>query len=662
MKPLLRSNIYLWATFNIFAGLSAILTTAQLIFGDSVWLLSAHQLSFLAGIFIAYLAGIILTTYKILRHNAVSFYYALVSILVTFGALSIWLLMLKSFYSRPILLITIGLLISLIFFSFAANRYVLKLLIPIIVTLTVTLQLLGNGPAEFLQSVISKDVEPRRTERQIDTSLYSIKATFYDKYICNALDKKCAAPRNGGGISLFGTEYLLATGEGRLYLFSRNAGNDALKTKLLPYQIPINSDEFLNDGHSDELWLFRVTDILVQQTQNSVRLFAAHHYWNDNNKCFVLRVSSLELANYAAISVDQNSKWQTIYEAKPCLPLQKPIEGSHSNRLFSGDESGGRLILLEENKLLLSTGDHLFNGFDRKEMFAQDSTSSYGKTISIDLDNGKTTLYSKGHRNPQGLYKAPNGVIWETEHGPRGGDELNVISKDKNYGWPLVTYGTDYGKRSWPPNPRQGEHNGFQRSTYSWVPSVATSNLIGIEGSLFELWKHDLIVASYSKTLWRVRIREGRVAYVEPIKIRNKNARVRDVLEDNDGRIILWLDSGTIVFLEPKGTVETSQQHQSTPQEIFIAQCGGCHTSSGDSSISIGPSLLKVINRKIGGVAEYQYSAALKSLTGRWTTARLDAFIEDPKEFAPGTLMDFGGISDAEQRLLLIDFLEEANE
>ena len=107
------------------------------------------------------------------------------------------------------------------------------------------------------------------------------------------------------------------------------------------------------------------------------------------------------------------------------------------------------MVFMDEGKILLTVGDHEYDGIKRKPILAQDRSTPYGKTMTIDLHSGASELYSMGHRNPQGLYIDPQGVIWSTEHGPQGGDELNILLQDANYGWPLVTHGTG---RLLPPN------------------------------------------------------------------------------------------------------------------------------------------------------------------------------------------------------------------
>ena len=162
---------------------------------------------------------------------------------------------------------------------------------------------------------------------------------------------------------------------------------------------------------------------------------------------------------------------------------------------------------------------------------------SYGKTLLIDMYTGAASTFTTGHRNQEGLYIDPTGNIWSSEHGPKGGDELNLLVKDRNYGWPIVTYGTNYDAMPWPLNPHPGRHDGFEAPVYAWVPSVGLSSITSVRKKLFDRWKGDLLVASLGgMSIWRVRTDRGRVVTAERIEI---GERIRDLIEDEEGRLIL---------------------------------------------------------------------------------------------------------------------------
>ena len=96
-------------------------------------------------------------------------------------------------------------------------------------------------------------------------------------------------------------------------------------------------------------------------------------------------------------------------------------------------------------------------------MVAQDMNSKMGKVLEIDLNTRDVKIISLGHRNPEGLIVTTDGTLLSTEHGPAGGDELNVIVEGANYGWPIVTFGTDYGSYGWHGTKFVGEHAGYKR-------------------------------------------------------------------------------------------------------------------------------------------------------------------------------------------------------
>lgn len=204
----------------------------------------------------------------------------------------------------------------------------------------------------------------------------------------------------------------------------------------------------------------------------------------------------------------------------------------------------------------------IIDGWNSDKIDAQDPSSDYGKTLLINLDKGSSTIFTMGHRNPQGLVQALDGSIWSTEHGPSGGDELNLLVEGANYGWPLVSYGTEYGQKIWPVNPNSDSHQNFVEPIYSWVPSIAVSNLIVLQGELFKRWHGDFLIASFSKSIHRARIRDGRVITLEPVRLRSRNGRVRDLIEDSKGRVVVYFDTGSIAIVEPVGSSFDSKMMQ----------------------------------------------------------------------------------------------------
>jgi cytochrome c2 len=476
----------------------------------------------------------------------------------------------------------------------------------------------------------------------VDTSMYDVERTSYVHWI-----EPSAV--SGGGLARFGTGLLLATGDGRLFIFRENAAKDGLQLRPLHYSAPLDALQFDHDarrilGGPVESERFRVADVQVQSHGENLRLFVSHHYWNSRESCFGVRVSVLEGSAEDLLGPGGVLHWATVYTTSPCLKLN--TQGPPGSR-FAGLEMGGRMALLDDETLLLTVGDLEFDGWNRKPALAQDPASPYGKTMLLHLDTGAAEVYTLGHRNPQGLEVDARGVIWSTEHGPRGGDELNLIRQGANYGWPKVTYGTEYAMHRWPLSTDQGRHEGFEKPLFAFVPSGGISEVISVRGQLFELWRGDLLV-SFLKfgRLERVRVEDGRVIFTEPIRI---GRRIRSLVEAADGRIVLWTDEGEIDFLAPSMRVAG---------EALSFQCASCHAFKQDGSSSIGPLLWGVVGRKSASLEDFHYSAAMRNVGGIWTRERLDAFLANPRGVVPGTTMQFPGMADAAERARLIDYLE----
>lgn len=476
---------------------------------------------------------------------------------------------------------------------------------------------------------------------------------------------------HGGALARLGNSYLLLTGDGHLDVFRWQRDSERPQVTVLPYRVPLNGEEFAaaagrpwaippgeGPAREDQQELahreilnsetFRTYGILVQNLGSDTRIFVSHAYWHGDRQCWVERVSMLEGEQAALLRGTAKQDWRTLFETTPCLPV------SGQNRRhgipFVGYFGGGRMALLNDRTLLLTVGDFGFDGLASVEAMAQDPATSYGKTLAIDIGDGHASLFTLGHRNPEGLFIDRSGVIWSTEHGPQGGDELNRLVRGGNYGWPYATYGTDYGAFKWPLNKSEAEQNGYQAPVFSWVPSIGVSNLVAVERDLFTQWRGDLLIASLrAQTLYRAHLHDGNVAYVESIAI---GSRIRDLIEGHDGRILLWNDDDTLVSLRPKTG--------SSGEMLFAEKCSGCHQSTVVSGNRIGPNLAGVLGRRVASLESYpDYSPSLRRLGGVWTEARLDAFLADPRTLCPGTAMDFAGDPSASERSAIIGYLRD---
>ena len=156
------------------------------------------------------------------------------------------------------------------------------------------------------------------------------------------------------------------------------------------------------------------------------------------------------------------------------------------------------------------------------------------------------------HRTPQGLAFAPDGRLWETEHGPRGGDELNLIERGKNYGWPIIVHGINY------PGTKIGEaiveKEGLEQPRYYWDPIIAPSGLAFYQGNLFPQWRTSVLVGGLAgRAILRLELsKDDKVVNEEPL-LRDLDERIRDVRVFQDGAVYVLTDSqnGKLLKLTP---------------------------------------------------------------------------------------------------------------
>ena len=223
-----------------------------------------------------------------------------------------------------------------------------------------------------------------------------------------------------------------------------------------------------------------------------------------------------------------------------------------------GQHFGSRIAFDNDGYLYLSVGDRGARD-ENPQNIKRDGGKIYrfNDDGSIPKDNpfvgtsgAKTAIYSYGHRNPQGLVKHPEtGEIWDHEHGPRGGDEINVIKAGANYGWPVITYGINYSGTKITDNT---EMTGMQQPIHYWVPSIAPSGMAFVTTDNYGSdYKGSLLVGSLAfQYLERLQLNGKKVVKRE--KLLGSIGRVRDVREGPDGLIYVAVEGKGIYKLVPK--------------------------------------------------------------------------------------------------------------
>lgn len=472
----------------------------------------------------------------------------------------------------------------------------------------------------------------------------------------------------GGALAVVGDNLVFASPLGRFgYLGPDNV------LRPLALQAPTNVEAIRDTPLSDDpLFMateFRVHDLLARQRdEGSWELYVSLSRF-ERADCYQFKVVRAGLALADGGLHVSSAGWEDVFIARPgCIP-----DKDHGWR-FQGTEAGGRMVLADENTMLVSVGDHQFDGYNSSQRAAMDSNWDLGKIIQIDLGSLENRIYASGMRNPQGLVVMRDGRIFSTEHGPQGGDEINFVREGANYGWPLVSYGVNYGfpRSVWPTDPHPGGHSGYTRPAFAFVPAIGISNLVQPDPREFPNWSdNDLLMVSLrAGTLFHVATYEDRVAYVEPVELNRRllgRERLRDIVSLADGRNAILTDSGRIIFIrnadlhvgEPQSFVVRGYSSLSTPlpEELFEAggsrvergrqyfqiSCASCHSVAGE--IGSGPPLNGVFGRSIGTVEGYAYSPALAHAGRAWTEDALRAFMTDPGHNIPGTTMPSPGIS-----------------
>lgn len=227
-----------------------------------------------------------------------------------------------------------------------------------------------------------------------------------------------------------------------------------------------------------------------------------------------------------------------------------------------GQHFGSRLEFDQNGYLFFSIGDR-GNRNENPQDIKRDGGKIYrlhddGSIPSdnpfIDTPGAKSAVYSFGHRNPQGMaLNKKTGEIWIHEHGPKGGDEINIIKPGKNYGWPLITYGINYNGTSITDDT---ELPGMEQPLHYWVPSIAPSGMAFVDSNRYPLWKGSLLIGSLKfKYLNLVSLENGKVVKEE--KLIEDLGRVRTVKIGPDGYIYVSIEQLGIVRLTP----DTSAQN-----------------------------------------------------------------------------------------------------
>jgi aldose sugar dehydrogenase len=235
------------------------------------------------------------------------------------------------------------------------------------------------------------------------------------------------------------------------------------------------------------------------------------------------------------------------------------ISQSRSNKKF---HYGGRITFDDSGHLFLSIGDRGIRSN------AQNRNNHAGSILRLNI-NGTTPkdnpfiddesaldeIWSYGHRNPQGLFfNKQTQKLWANEHGPRGGDEINLIAPGKNYGWPVISYGMEYHAPI--PIGKGKKRDGMEQPVKYYIPSIAPSSLIQYSGEAFPHWKGDLLAgALVLQHLNKITLDVNNQAISEE-RLLESIGRIRNIIESPEGWLYIAIDNGQIIRIQPKLAID----------------------------------------------------------------------------------------------------------
>ena len=410
-------------------------------------------------------------------------------------------------------------IITIVFFSISVGAYLYKY--GYISKYLKGVDFLSNKIEEYIKKVV------RTSVKGVDLSNFKIITNNYE-FSLNSFDT--GSMYIYGGIDIYNEKLFFLDGMGNLNMFDNN--------ELIKIDFP-NFDFHVNEFKKDfglNFPDFSIKDLAFGKVNNKDHIFISYTDYDSANKCYFLSVAQSEIIK----SNDQISfgDFKIIFNSKPCLSPH-PKNGI---RGFAGTSAGGRLSPSKDG-IYVSIGDFYFDGVNAESILNFDK-SDYGKIIYIEFNTINYSTIAYGLRNPQGMVLTDIG-LFETEHGPQGGDEFNKINLNQitDFGWPNASFGVDYETYNWPLDQNNRNHIFYQNPIYFWTPSIGISNIDFVDKTdSLQLWSGDFIISSLkSLSLYRVRMESSynHLIGIEKIQL---GFRIRD-LKIHQNKIYLLEDT-----------------------------------------------------------------------------------------------------------------------
>jgi glucose/arabinose dehydrogenase len=297
-----------------------------------------------------------------------------------------------------------------------------------------------------------------------------------------------------------------------LFLYSQN--------KLITIGKVLEQNERIRDSR------FAPTDIaILSEDANSAQLLISYPRLTQNPECVRLVVFRYTYSKKEQ-SIEKGERW---FQGKPCVAIS------------AVQHAAGRMQVIDSTTAYLTTGDLGYPKINRVS-----ARGWLGGVFEIKANSIKQI--SKGHRNPQGIVKIGNN-IYISEHGPRGGDELNLIKKGKDYGWPFVTFGQAYSSGDYVKPTKPGAHAGYEKPLYSWVPSVAPTELVQLpSGPQWKAQQSQIVMGTLAEQalIFIELLTPNKVGAVTSFDVGH---RIRDLELLPDATMVATTDDGKLLLI-----------------------------------------------------------------------------------------------------------------
>jgi glucose/arabinose dehydrogenase len=326
----------------------------------------------------------------------------------------------------------------------------------------------------------------------------------------------------GAGLAVLSNDELLLGGGktgGEIFLY--NLSNKKL-TKLASL---ISANRRVNDSR------FAINDIAVlSQSQSAANLLISYPRLGLQRDCVEVVVENV---NYDRIN-QKIKRVKTWLVTKPCVPIS------------AVQHTSGRFAVIDSKSAYVTIGDLGYTQISNRK-----KRGDLGSIFKV--SSTSVSKFSQGHRNAQGILLYNGKDLLAAEHGPRGGDELNLIKAGSDYGWPFVTYGQPYGSGDYVRPTKTGTHAGFVEPLKYWVPSIAPTELVQLPKSGWGDWSNQLVLGTLREQVLVFMAIDERFVVTNTVNV-DIGERIRDLEVLSTGELVATTDSGQLLVINQKAS------------------------------------------------------------------------------------------------------------